>query len=218
MNATRIVAPNGSPRKYREAHIGEPGGWPKPQTVDLAGLFKGDDYSVRITTNTAMHYDRATVIDYDPGLEMRVTEMDPDRAELVKAGFASTFRPDGRKPDLFNHENMMPYSPWAMACFGKHTRYGDVRPLLLEIDDMYAIMAPGDEVVIDFEAAKAPDLPEGWVRDFIFYADKKPEGLLETTADQTGSMPGTEANRTDLRGHFVVSNQEPRTPSVPQRA
>jgi len=151
--------------------IGEPGGWPKPQTVDLAGLFKGDDYSVRITTNTAMYYDRATVIDYDPGLEMRVTEMDPDRAELIKAGFASTFRPDGHKPDLFDHENMMPYSPWAMACFGKHTRYGDVRPLLLETDDMYAIMAPGDETVIDFQAERAPDLPEGWVRDFIFYAD-----------------------------------------------
>ncbi len=151
--------------------IGEPGGWPKPQTVDLAGLFKSDDYSIRITTNIAMYYDRATVIDYDPGLEMRVTEMEADRAELVKAGFATAFRPDGHKPDLFDHENMMPYSPWTMACFGKHTRYGDVRPLLLETDDMYAIMAPGDETVIDFKAERAPDLPEGWVRDFIFYAD-----------------------------------------------
>jgi len=151
--------------------IGEPGGWPKPQTVDLAGLFETDDYHIKITTNIAMYYDRITVIDYDPSLPVRVTEMEPDRAELVQAGFASTFRPDGHKPDLFDHERMMPFNPWNMFCFGKHTRYGDIRPLLLATDDMYAVMAPGDEAVIDFEAAKAPPLPEGWVRDFVFYAD-----------------------------------------------
>ncbi len=151
--------------------IGEPGGWPKPQTVDLAGLFKTNDYCIRITTNVRMYYDRATVIDHDPSLALRVTEMEPDRARLLQGGFATAFRPDGRKPDLFDHENMMPFSPWAMACFGRHTRYGDVRPLLLATDDMYAVMAPGDEAVIEFAASRAPGLPEGWVRDFVFYTD-----------------------------------------------
>ena len=151
--------------------IGEPGGWPKPQTVDLAGLFRTNDYRIRITTNIAMYYDRATVVDHDRALAVRVTEMEPDRAQLLQAGFATAFRPDGHKPDLFDHENMMPFSPWAMACFGRHTSYGDIRPLLLATDDMYAIMAPGDEAVIDFAASRAPALPEGWVRDFIFYTD-----------------------------------------------
>ncbi len=151
--------------------IGEPGAWPKPQAVDLAGLFTSSDYRVKITTNIPLCYDRATVIDAEPRLAVRLTELEPDRARLVQAGFATAFRPDGRKPDLFDHEEVMPYRPWSMFCFGKHTRYGDVRPLLLEIDDMYAIMAPGDEVVIDFGAAKAPELPEGWVRDFILYTD-----------------------------------------------
>jgi len=151
--------------------IGEPGGWPKPQTVDLAGLFKTDDYRIRITSNTALYYDRATVIDVDSDIELRVSEIDPARAELVRAGFATAYRADGRKPDLFDHERMMPFSPWAMACYGRHTRYGDVRELLLRIDDVFAIMSPGDEAVLDFAVSDAPDLPEGWQRDFLFFAD-----------------------------------------------
>jgi hypothetical protein len=151
--------------------IGEPGGWPKRQTVDLKGLFKTNDYHVRITSNIALYYDRATVMDYDPDLPLHVFRMDPDRAELVQGGFAQTFRPDGHKPDIFLHEQKLPYSPWAMFCFGRHTRYGDIRELLLATDDMYAIMAPGDEAVIDFATSRAPELPQGWVRDFVFYAD-----------------------------------------------
>jgi hypothetical protein len=97
--------------------------------------------------------------------------MDPDRAELVHGGFAKTFRPDGHKPDIFLHEQKLPYSPWGMFCYGRHTRYGDIRELLLATDDRYAIMAPGDEAVIDFATSRAPELPQGWVRDFVFYAD-----------------------------------------------
>jgi hypothetical protein len=58
-----------------------------------------------------------------------------------------------------------------MACYGLHTRYGDVRELLLHRDDMFAIMAPGDEAVVDFAVTGAPEVPAGWQRDFIFYAD-----------------------------------------------
>jgi hypothetical protein len=151
--------------------IGEPGGWPKPETVDLKGLFKTNDYHVRITSNIALYYDRATVMDYAPDLPLRVFPMEADRAELVHGGFAQMSRPDGRKPDVFLHEQKLPYSPWGMFCYGKHTRYGDIRELLVATDDIYAIMAPGDEAVIDFATSRAPELPQGWVRDFVFYAD-----------------------------------------------
>jgi hypothetical protein len=151
--------------------IGEPGGWPKPETVDLKGLFRTNDYHVRITSNIALYYDRATVIDYDPDLPVHVFPMEADRAELVHGGFAQMSRPDGRRPDIFLHEQKLPSSPYGMFCFGRHTRYGDIRELLLATDDMYAIMAPGDEAVIDFATSRAPELPRGWVRDFVFYAD-----------------------------------------------
>jgi hypothetical protein len=38
-------------------------------------------------------------------------------------------------------------------------------------DDMYAIMASGDEVTVDFDAASLPQLPVGWHRTLLVYAD-----------------------------------------------
>ncbi len=54
---------------------------------------------------------------------------------------------------------------------GPHTRYGDVTPLLLAPDDMYVVMGPGDEMTIEFDAARPPALPAGWVRDFVIYTE-----------------------------------------------
>ena len=53
---------------------------------------------------------------------------------------------------------------------GAYTRYGDVRPLLNVSDDKFAIFGSGDEVALDFDPAKLPALPQGWVRDYFFAA------------------------------------------------
>ena len=41
--------------------------------------------------------------------------------------------------------------------------------LLLEGDDRYPIMGPGDEIALRFDATALPALPEGWTRDFLIY-------------------------------------------------
>jgi hypothetical protein len=46
-----------------------------------------------------------------------------------------------------------------------------VRPLLDHPDDMYVIMAPGDEMTVEFDAAAAGSLPPGWRRTFLLYTD-----------------------------------------------
>ena len=46
----------------------------------------------------------------------------------------------------------------------------DVLPLLLEPDDRYVVMGPGDEATIAFEAGGTPELPRGWRRDFLLYS------------------------------------------------
>jgi hypothetical protein len=61
-------------------------------------------------------------------------------------------------------------SPWRVI-EGAFTRFGDVRPLLESSDDMYVIMAPGDEATVQFDAASASALPKGWTRDFLLYTD-----------------------------------------------
>ena len=38
-------------------------------------------------------------------------------------------------------------------------------------DDKYVIYGSGDEVSVDFDSTNLPDIPEGWKRDYFFYAD-----------------------------------------------
>jgi len=46
-----------------------------------------------------------------------------------------------------------------------------VLPLVRAPDDMYVIMAPGDEATLTFDASAAPPLSPGWTRDFLLYTD-----------------------------------------------
>jgi hypothetical protein len=38
-------------------------------------------------------------------------------------------------------------------------------------DDMFAVMASGDGVSAEFDARRFPELPRGWHRTFLVYAD-----------------------------------------------
>jgi hypothetical protein len=38
-------------------------------------------------------------------------------------------------------------------------------------DDMYVVMAPGDEMTVQFDESSASSLPPGWKRDFLLYTD-----------------------------------------------
>ena len=61
-----------------------------------------------------------------------------------------------------------------------------VRTLLLESDDMYVIMNAGDQVTVEFDAAEAPELPDGWTRTFLIYTDGWiKDGDLNTATGQT---------------------------------
>jgi hypothetical protein len=52
---------------------------------------------------------------------------------------------------------------------GYHTRFGDVRELIMQTDDRYVIMNAGDEMALRFDAPPPP--PEGWTRDFVLIGD-----------------------------------------------
>jgi hypothetical protein len=54
---------------------------------------------------------------------------------------------------------------------GNYTRYGDVTDLVRTPDDEYVIFGSGDEVVVDFDSTNLPELPDGWTRDYFFYAN-----------------------------------------------
>jgi hypothetical protein len=54
---------------------------------------------------------------------------------------------------------------------GDFTRLGNVRTLLENVDDQFVIMARGEEIALEFEASKLPELPPGWARTIVLHTD-----------------------------------------------
>jgi hypothetical protein len=67
---------------------------------------------------------------------------------------------------------------------GFHTRFGDVRELLLNVDDRYVIMNAGDELRLTFPEIPAP--APGLIRDFVVVGDGwEKDGDYNTVASRT---------------------------------
>src|SRR2546425_12782390 len=100
-----------------------------------------------------------------------ITTLDPMTADLHYRGFSRLYRKGGRYgPQWAAYDDVSRESPWE-PIVGNFTRYGDVLPLVRAPDDMYVIMAPGDEATLTFDASAAPPLRPGWTRDFLLYTD-----------------------------------------------
>jgi hypothetical protein len=154
-----------------ESFLSFPSGKDKTMVIDLAGRFPTRDHRVRIRTNMQIYWDQAFVAHDEAGSPARVTELAPASADLHYRGFSRTYRKGGRYgPDWFAYDEVSRESPWRPIT-GAFTRYGDVAPLLHEPDDMYVVMAAGDETTVQFDAGSAPALPPGWRRDFLLYSD-----------------------------------------------
>jgi hypothetical protein len=153
------------------ANIGFPSGKDKTIIVDLAGKFPTADHHVRIRTSMQIYWDQAFVARTLASNSAKVTTLAPQSANLHSRGFSRMYRKGGRYgPYWFAYDDVTKASPWR-PIEGDFTRFGDVLPLLGKNDDMYIIMAPGDETTIEFDARSADSLPPGWKRDFLLYTD-----------------------------------------------
>jgi hypothetical protein len=126
---------------------------------------------VRIRTNMQIYWDEAFVSRSLPDNPVKVTTLAPLSADLHFRGFSRMYRKGGRYgPYWFAYDDVAKDSPWR-PIEGNYTRFGDILPLLKSPDDMYVIMAAGDEATIQFDASSAKSLPPGWKRDFLLYTD-----------------------------------------------
>ncbi len=165
--------------------IGLPAGKNKTITIDLTGKFLSDDRHVWIETDMQIYWDTAffTVGTQDVPIEM--TTLNPDSADLHYRGFSEMYRPNAHAPHLFDYQKVTTDAQWRDLA-GYYTRYGDVNPLLQEVDDMYVILNAGDEITVEFDASRLPALKPGWVRDFILYSDGwDKDGDINTLTSQT---------------------------------
>ncbi|MEO8336531.1 MAG: FG-GAP-like repeat-containing protein [bacterium] len=151
--------------------IGFPSGKDKTIVIDLGGRFPTKDHHVRLRTSMQIYWDQAFVARTLPQSESKVTTLAPQKANLHSRGYSRMYRKGGRYgPYWFAYDDVTTQSPWR-PIEGDFTRFGDVLPLLGKGDDMYIIMAPGDETTIEFDASSATSLPKGWKRDFLLYTD-----------------------------------------------
>jgi tetratricopeptide (TPR) repeat protein len=176
-SAIKVASPSLEVRdasgKWRTAiaNLGFPSGKDKTMIVDLAGKFPTADHHVRIRTNMQIYWDEAFVSrNLDAGAT-KVTTLAPVSADLHFRGFSRMYRKGGRYgPYWFAYDDVAKDSPWR-PIKGDYTRFGDILPLLKSPDDMYVVMAAGDEATLEFDASSAKALPQGWQRDFLLYTD-----------------------------------------------
>jgi hypothetical protein len=165
--------PSGRWRTVLE-EVGIPVGRPQTVTVDLRGRLRPGEHLVRIVTSMRIYWDQIRIATGVEPVETRALEMkrlDPATAVLRERGFSAEVVEGGGSiaPTGYDFDRVDPRSPWK-AMVGRFTRTGDVRPLLVDADDMFVIAKPGDEIALAFEADPGP-LPAGWTRTFLLLAD-----------------------------------------------
>jgi hypothetical protein len=168
-----------------------PAGKDKTVAVDLRGKFLTDDRHVRIRTNMDIYWDHVFFAMHQPAAPVRTATLDPSAADLHYRGFSRPFRKGGRYgPHWFDY-TVVSRDPRWHAIQGRFTRFGDVRALLIESDDQYVVMGPGDEMTVEFATADAPELPAGWTREFLLYSDGwiKDADLNTATGNTVDPLP-----------------------------
>lgn len=143
--------------------MGFPAGKTKTMVIDTPRLPEGSS-RLRIVGTQWLSFDRIVwstqPVDEEPRVRAR---LQPNRADLRFRGFSRMYRPSPNGPHYFDYSVVETDSPW-LPLPGSYTRFGDVRELLASPDDRSVIMAPGDEIVLEFEAASLPPVPPGWKR------------------------------------------------------
>jgi tetratricopeptide (TPR) repeat protein len=146
--------------------MGMPSGKPKSMAVDLTGKFLSASREVRIVTNLCLYWDEIYLIEDSSAPPNRMTTVPMESADLHYRGFSRpTIDPQRKQPERFDYQNVSFTSMWNPTP-GDYTRYGDVKALLGEPDDMMNVMGSGDEISMRFAAGGLP-APPGWKRDFL---------------------------------------------------
>jgi len=149
--------------------MGFPAGCPRTMTADLTGKLPPGAQKIRITTNLQVYWDSILIDRTKQDATARLTPVPLVGADLGFHGFP--LKIEGTPPGnvQYIYEKVSATGPYTRPV-GTYTRYGDVLPLLTELDDRLAVFGSGDEVRLDFDPSELPALTSGWVRDYFFAA------------------------------------------------
>jgi FG-GAP-like repeat/ASPIC and UnbV len=170
--------------KPARSGLGFPAGKDKTILIDLAGLFPPDGpRRMRLTTNLEIFWDRLGWATGRPDVALAPRKLEIKAADLRFRGYSVTERKDESTPERPRYVLGGVAGRWR-DLEGYHTRFGDVRELLLGVDDRYVIMNAGDELQVTFPEVPPPQ--PGFVRDFVLIGDGwEKDGDYNTVASRT---------------------------------
>jgi hypothetical protein len=156
--------------------VGFPAGKTKTMVIDVAPILDRKDPRIRVFCALRLYWDaiRLAVDGDDAPLEVRTLEA--SGAQLWMRGFsahAASDRKDPlqrRRPERFDWTQLLDTPPWNQHP-GLYTRYGDVLPLVGQVDDQFVILGAGDALTLRFDAHDVPPPAAGMRRDFLIYLD-----------------------------------------------
>ena len=170
--------------------LGFPAGGARTMTADLTGKLPIGTRKIRLTTNLQIYWDSILISRTDQKQSARLTDVPLVRADLSFHGFP--LKIEGTPPGnvQYIYEKVSATGPYTRPA-GAYTRYGDVMPLLTAVDDKFAVFGSGDEVALDFDPARLPAVPAGWVRDYFFVANgyEKDMDFYAYQGDRVAPLP-----------------------------
>lgn len=169
--------------------MGIPSGKPKTIVVDLTNKFLSPSREVRIVTNLCVYWDEIFLIDSAAAPNVRLTPVTASSANLNFRGFSRVvIDPNRQQPERFLYDQVSMLTNWNPTP-GNYTRYGDVLPLVTDVDDKLTVMGSGDELKLTFPAMNLPALPSGWKRDYLLLVDGWAKDADANTAFSQSVLP-----------------------------
>ena len=185
---------------WRVAHsdLGFPAGKRKTMRIDLSGVFPPHGpRKFRLQTNLEIYWDRlAWAVPLDDSV-MTVRAVPLQSAMLRYRGFSQVTAANARSPEVPHYHALVGTSQLWRDLVGYYTRYGDIAPLLSQVDDRYAIVNAGDEILLRFAALPASN----GKRDFVLQGDGWVKDGDYNTAFSTTVLP--------LPAHGVLNYDQP---------
>ena len=170
MQPAVIEVPDGDTWRVAIPHAGFPAGLPRMMTVNVSELPLTEDGRLRLRTNMEIFWDQAFLAEDVPVPDLKEHVLDPVVADLRLLGYPREYSPDGRDPTIYDYHRIDHGVPFKTMA-GAYTRFGDVRPLLRDVDDRFVIMGKGEELALEFDATALPPLPDGWSRTLVLWCD-----------------------------------------------
>jgi hypothetical protein len=152
--------------------MGFPAGLPRTTVADLTGKLPRGTRRIRIGTNLQIYWDQVLIDRTQAQPEVRLHEVPLASAKLGFHGYPLDIERgrNVRGDHYYVYETASPSGPYVRQA-GAYTRTGDVLSLVKNSDDRFAVFGSGDVIKLDFDPSHLPPLPQGWKRDYFFFAD-----------------------------------------------